>query len=85
MKLLSQEVVDRLRDKIPEIKNLKGVDPYIYGMTHLDIVDEDNKVIKQMGKSFFFLLIYLITINYFQPFNSILIYFFGFKKTSYIN
>lgn len=47
MQLLSEEIIERLKEKIPKIRS---IDPSIYGMLHLDIVSEDKKSIKQLGK-----------------------------------
>lgn len=49
MQLLSEEIIERLKEKIPKICN---IDPSIFGILHLDIVSEDKKNIKQLGKRF---------------------------------
>jgi hypothetical protein len=46
--LLSDEIIERLKEKIPKI--YKHMDPSIFGILHLDIVSEDKKNIKQLGK-----------------------------------
>lgn len=47
MQLLSDEIIERLKEKIPKIDK---IDPSIFGILHLDIVSEDKMYIKQLGK-----------------------------------
>lgn len=47
--MLCQEVIDRLKEKIPQLKVLTKMDYTLLGMLHMDIIRED-KSIKQLSK-----------------------------------
>ena len=49
MKLLSDEVIERLKLKIPQLNTLTKMDYTIFGMVHIDIISEDKSV-KQLSK-----------------------------------
>jgi hypothetical protein len=46
MELMSSEFVERLKERIPVISNGRHL---FYGCVHMDILNEDKKVIKQLG------------------------------------
>lgn len=46
MEFLSREVIERFKEKIPQIKN---VDHTMYGITQLDIICDNSNTIQQYG------------------------------------
>lgn len=51
MPLLSDEVIERIKQKIPQLNTLTNMDYTIFGMVHIDIIGEDKSV-KQLSKHF---------------------------------